>query len=188
MRDKVLSWLSDKRKFGENCILQATLFPESTDVMCSEQFVVNSGLSPLRCFRWSASTQRWQRWLPTNASSRTTSFGNHTCTTSPSPSSRGLTWHASRHQVEKFSGSMWRMKLPFAPVTLSEPSDWEKETETTCCVEQGGIMLMKPLTLHSSGRTTNNKKRRAIHIEFSNMELPATMQWAERININWIYQ
>jgi ectoine hydroxylase-related dioxygenase (phytanoyl-CoA dioxygenase family) len=71
------------------------------------------------------------------------------------------------------------LKKIYRPETI----DWSKETETTCCVGQGGVMLMKPLTLHSSGRTTNNQKRRVIHIEFSTMELPIELKWAERINL-----
>ena len=66
----------------------------------------------------------------------------------------------------------------------TETIDWNKEIETICRVKKGGIMLMKPLTLHSSKRTTNNKKRRVIHIEFSNRELPNELNWAERINLN----
>ncbi len=54
-----------------------------------------------------------------------------------------------------------------------ETIDWEKETEVSCAVGQGGVMITKPLLLHSSGRTTNHRKRRVIHIEFSNRELPA---------------
>jgi hypothetical protein len=38
---------------------------------------------------------------------------------------------------------------------------------------------MKPLLLHSSGRTINNNKRRVIHIEFSNKKLPENLNWAE---------
>lgn len=62
-----------------------------------------------------------------------------------------------------------------------EDIDWKKETETSCSVPSGGVMIMKPLLLHSSGRTTNNNKRRVIHIEFSNQELPEGLQWAEKI-------
>ncbi len=40
-------------------------------------------------------------------------------------------------------------------------------------------MLMKPLLLHSSGKTTNQNRRRVIHIEFSNMLLPENLNWAE---------
>ena len=63
-----------------------------------------------------------------------------------------------------------------------ETIDWTKEKEITCNVDKGGIMIMKPLILHSSSRTTNNKKRRVIHIEFSNQELPIELKWSERMN------
>jgi ectoine hydroxylase-related dioxygenase (phytanoyl-CoA dioxygenase family) len=65
-----------------------------------------------------------------------------------------------------------------------ETIDWSVENEVNCNVAKGGLMLMKPLLLHSSGRTTNNKQRRVIHIEFSNQELPTELNWAERINLN----
>lgn len=70
------------------------------------------------------------------------------------------------------------LKKIYRPETI----DWTKETERTCCVKKGGIMIMKPLILHASNRTTNNKKRRVIHIEFSNQELPTELKWAERLN------
>jgi ectoine hydroxylase-related dioxygenase (phytanoyl-CoA dioxygenase family) len=60
-----------------------------------------------------------------------------------------------------------------------ETIDWKLETEITCNVPKGGIMIMRPLLLHSSGRTTNNSQRRVIHIEFSNQQLPAPLQWSE---------
>jgi len=63
-----------------------------------------------------------------------------------------------------------------------ETIDWNVETEEICTVNKGGIMIMKPLILHGSNRTTNNQKRRVIHIEFSNMELPAEINWSERLN------
>ncbi|HLP10497.1 MAG TPA: phytanoyl-CoA dioxygenase family protein [Flavobacteriales bacterium] len=59
-----------------------------------------------------------------------------------------------------------------------------KSENTHCCVvPKGGIMLMKPLLFHSSGRTTNNQKRRVIHIEFSNTQLPDGLNWAEFVNV-----
>ena len=63
-----------------------------------------------------------------------------------------------------------------------ETIDWAVETEEICNVPKGGVMLMKPLTLHGSNRTTNGKKRRVIHIEFSDLELPEVLQWAEKMN------
>jgi len=62
-----------------------------------------------------------------------------------------------------------------------ESINWTNESELTCNVLKGGIMIMKPLILHSSSRTTNNKKRRVIHIEFSNQELPKELNWSERL-------
>lgn len=63
-----------------------------------------------------------------------------------------------------------------------ETIDWSIETETICNVEKGGIMIMKPLLLHGSNRTTNGKKRRVIHIEFSDKELPEKLKWSENMN------
>lgn len=62
--------------------------------------------------------------------------------------------------------------------------DWSMETEDTCAVPQGGVMVMKPLLLHASGRTVNGKSRRVLHLECCNRELPAPLQWAERQSIN----
>jgi hypothetical protein len=42
------------------------------------------------------------------------------------------------------------------------------------------MMVMRPLLLHSSSRTTNQQKRRVIHLEFSNQQLPEGLQWAEK--------
>lgn len=58
---------------------------------------------------------------------------------------------------------------------------WQRESEVSCNVPKGGIMLMRPLLLHASGRTTNGRQRRVIHIEFSNQELPSPLQWSELV-------
>ena len=61
-----------------------------------------------------------------------------------------------------------------------ENFDWQTEIETTCQVNTGGIMIMRPLLMHASNRTTTNKKRRVIHIEFGNANLPSEIDWAEK--------
>ena len=66
----------------------------------------------------------------------------------------------------------------------AETINWSGEQQVYCDVSQGGVMLLKPLLLHSSSRTTNYKRRRVIHVEFCNQELQPELQWAERININ----
>jgi predicted DNA-binding transcriptional regulator YafY len=52
-----------------------------------------------------------------------------------------------------------------------------------CKVKKGGVHLMKPLTLHASSKTENDKHRRVIHLEFNNQELPGGLAWLEREEI-----
>jgi len=51
---------------------------------------------------------------------------------------------------------------------------------TVCAVPAGGVMLMKPLLLHASGRSTSSQSRRVVHLEFSAAELPSGLAWRER--------
>ncbi|MBF4466595.1 phytanoyl-CoA dioxygenase family protein [Flavobacterium sp. LC2016-12] len=60
----------------------------------------------------------------------------------------------------------------------------EIENESICEVEKGGIMIMKPLLVHASNKTTNNQRRRVIHIEFSNQVLPDGLEWSEKMILN----
>lgn len=54
--------------------------------------------------------------------------------------------------------------------------------EEICCeVKRGGAMLMKPLTLHASSKTTNGQRRRVIHLEFNNQHLQAPLHWLEYV-------
>lgn len=61
-----------------------------------------------------------------------------------------------------------------------ETIDWSTEKEEICNVPEGGIMIMKPLLLHSSARSTVSLRRRVIHLEFCNLSLPADLLWAEK--------
>jgi ectoine hydroxylase-related dioxygenase (phytanoyl-CoA dioxygenase family) len=70
-------------------------------------------------------------------------------------------------------------------VQRRERADWRGESETFCAVQKGGIMIMKPLLLHASHKTTSNNKRRVIHIEFSSSPLPLDLEWAEKEKIYW---
>jgi len=69
-------------------------------------------------------------------------------------------------------------------IIRAESKDWILENEVVCEVEKGGAMLMKPLTLHSSNRTTNGKKRRVIHLEFNSQKLTEPLAWLEYYEIN----
>ncbi len=59
--------------------------------------------------------------------------------------------------------------------------------EEICRVQKGGIMIMRPLLLHASNRTTNTSRRRVIHIEFCSLYLPEGLAWAESHSIGYFY-
>ena len=65
-----------------------------------------------------------------------------------------------------------------------DSKNWNTGNEFICEVEKGGVMLMKPLTLHASNRTTNGKKRRVIHLEFNKHNLAKPLNWLERNKIS----
>jgi predicted DNA-binding transcriptional regulator YafY len=50
-------------------------------------------------------------------------------------------------------------------------------------VQEGGIMLMKPLLLHKSAKSTNQRKRRVIHLEFTSVKLANGLEWAEKVTM-----
>ena len=69
---------------------------------------------------------------------------------------------------------------------IIEIKEWIKNksgVERICELKKGGIVIMKPLTLHSSKRTENDKNRRVIHIEFTDEELPLSLNWKEKIRV-----
>ena len=50
---------------------------------------------------------------------------------------------------------------------------------TVCRASAGDVLLMRPLLLHSSGRSTNANHRRIVHIEYGSFALPSGLQWYE---------
>ena len=53
------------------------------------------------------------------------------------------------------------------------------ERGLVCQAKRGDIIVMRPLTLHSSSIALNPERRRVLHIEYSSAELPNQLQWAE---------
>ena len=72
-------------------------------------------------------------------------------------------------------------------IIRTDSKDWDLENEFICEVEKGGVMLMKPLTLHASNRTTNGKKRRVVHLEFNKHNLTKPLTWLEHYEIRKFY-
>ncbi|MEP1487915.1 MAG: WYL domain-containing protein [Algibacter sp.] len=44
----------------------------------------------------------------------------------------------------------------------------------------GGVQLIKPLLLHASSKSTEQRRRRVLHLEFSSIELPNGLEYAEK--------
>lgn len=55
----------------------------------------------------------------------------------------------------------------------------EGAMEVECPMEAGDVMLMRPLLLHASMRSTVPARRRVLHLEFSRDHLADGMAWAE---------
>lgn len=55
----------------------------------------------------------------------------------------------------------------------------ERHGKHLCSVESGDALLMRPLLLHASRKTSSPKPRRIIHFEFSASALPHPLSWAE---------
>jgi ligand-binding SRPBCC domain-containing protein len=56
-----------------------------------------------------------------------------------------------------------------------------QEPSELCCVVAGGALLMRPLLLHSSGKSRTAGHRRVLHIEYASFALPGGLQWDETL-------
>jgi hypothetical protein len=50
--------------------------------------------------------------------------------------------------------------------------------EFLCTAPAGAGMLMRPLLLHASGRSSHAGHRRVLHIEYASFDLPGELEWA----------
>jgi len=75
--------------------------------------------------------------------------------------------------------------IPGSHLTIlrTDEMDFATQQQMSCSVPAGGIMVMRPLLMHASNRTTSNKQRRVIHLEFSRAVLPKEIKWAEKESI-----
>lgn len=49
--------------------------------------------------------------------------------------------------------------------------------EALCTASAGDALLMRPLLLHASGRSTSDRHRRILHLEYAGFALPAGLDW-----------
>lgn len=63
-------------------------------------------------------------------------------------------------------------------LSSSEIERIKRETlPVSCPVKTGGVLAMRPLLLHSSSASSAHSHRRVIHLEFSSIELPESLEW-----------
>lgn len=55
--------------------------------------------------------------------------------------------------------------------------------EVECPMRAGDVMLMRPLLLHASMRSTTDRPRRVLHIEMNRLQLAEPLRWAERLEL-----
>ncbi len=56
-----------------------------------------------------------------------------------------------------------------------------KSQAVSCTVDRGGCVVISPLIVHSSSKATNPGRRRVLHVEFADTELPEPLDWYERV-------
>ncbi len=54
-----------------------------------------------------------------------------------------------------------------------------RQDDVLCTVAAGDALLMRPLLLHASGRSTSARHRRVLHIEYAAFALPDGLDWHE---------
>jgi hypothetical protein len=54
-----------------------------------------------------------------------------------------------------------------------------QQSEILCAATAGDALLMRPLILHASSRSTSNSHRRVLHLEYAGFALPAGLRWHE---------
>jgi len=53
----------------------------------------------------------------------------------------------------------------------------QERSEVVCEAQRGDVLVMSPLLLHASPRSTAPRHRRIVHIEYSSKPLPEPLQW-----------
>ncbi len=84
---------------------------------------------------------------------------------------------------DAFNGALQVLPGSHASGRLDDPqiAHWRKTVEPmTCAVGRGGVLLMRPLLLHASGKARDPRHRRVVHIEYAAADLPGGLEWFER--------
>ena len=65
-------------------------------------------------------------------------------------------------------------------LSAAQIQEWRARRDPVLCnVSAGDALLMRPLLLHASGRSTSERHRRVLHLEYAGCTLPAGLHWHE---------
>ncbi len=175
LNEKIISLLS---VFGENYkIVKAIYF----DKPKTANWLVNWHQDLTISVKEKFETEGFSKWLPKNDN-----YKNNYFSVQPTQkySDNLLTIRIHLDDCTKENGALRVIPKTHKIIQNSKdfPADYLvkfAQNEQICEVKKGGVLLMKPLILHSSKRTENHQKRRVIHLEFSNLALPKPLIWAE---------
>lgn len=53
-----------------------------------------------------------------------------------------------------------------------------RDGEVTCCAAQGSALVLRPLILHASSKSTGRSRRRVLHFLYGPRQLPFGLRWA----------
>ncbi|AMC36331.1 phytanoyl-CoA dioxygenase family protein [Janthinobacterium sp. B9-8] len=56
-----------------------------------------------------------------------------------------------------------------------------RQQEIVCVAEAGSALLMRPLLLHSSSKSSGKSQRRVLHFLFAPLELPLGLRWSDTV-------
>lgn len=89
-----------------------------------------------------------------------------------------LTLRLHLDDVDETNGALWgdpgshlKGKLRIEDIQPNAPHP--------CCGEAGSVLQMKPLLFHASHRSTSNRPRRVLHLDFACQELPSPLRWRD---------
>jgi hypothetical protein len=52
-----------------------------------------------------------------------------------------------------------------------------------CCTDVGGVVIMRPHTVHSSPKASQPSRRRVLHLEWTAARLPPGLAWGEEVRL-----
>jgi hypothetical protein len=65
-------------------------------------------------------------------------------------------------------------------LSATQVQEWRAaQSEVVCTAAAGDGLLMRPLLLHASGRSTSPRHRRVLHLEYAGFALPPELAWHE---------